>query len=125
MLHELCHWYCFKIDVDNEDGSFEFESEIYKSGARSTYVDNIINNTVMLLDNHSWFYCKNCNKDNFKVIKINQHERINCIKGGRRQEGYPDCPSCNKKLTYYCEVEFTDNWVKWYPRKRLLELNNN
>ena len=100
LLHELCHWYCFKIGVDNEDGRFEFESEIYKSGARSTEVNEIIKDKVMLLDNYSWFFCKDCNKDNFKAIKSNRHERIICPKNGRIQEGYPNCPSCNKKLTY-------------------------
>lgn len=124
LIHELCHWYCFKIGVDNEDGSFEFESEIYKSGARSTSVDDIVNNTVELVDNYSWFFCKDCNKDNFKAIKISQHERIISLKGGRIQEGYPNCPICNKKLTYYCEEAYEDNWVKWYPRKKLLELIN-
>lgn len=121
LIHELCHWYCFKIGVDNDDGSFEFEKEIYNSGSRSTETVDSKDGELWLCDEESWFYCETCD-DSKKIHRIKRSERINHY-GVDIEKAKPVCPICGRRLTYYCEANYDNRWVKYYPRKKLLDLN--
>lgn len=122
LIHELCHWHCHKTGLEFDDGDFDFELEIFKSGSRSTETDEVRNNgEVWLLDDESWYYCDKCSEKK-ESYRIKKNERINHY-GTRREEARPICPICGDKLSYYCETNFHNRWVNYYPRKRLKNLN--
>lgn len=123
LIHELCHWYCHKIKVNSNDGDYEFEKEIYDCGSRSTETSYIENGDIILEDSEAWFYCKNCSNGIKKHYKIKKGERINHYRE-RYEDAKPKCQNCGHILNYYCEANHNERWVKYYPRTKLIELNN-
>ena len=122
LIHELCHWYCYKNNVKDDDGDLEFETEIFKSGSRSTettYIDN--KGEVWLYDQIQWFYCEKCH-ENREAVRINKSETVNYY-GVDEKKIMPKCPICGRDLKYYCEANYGEEWVKYYPRQKLIDMS--
>lgn len=113
LLHELCHWYCYKTNKDHRDYSTPFENELKRIGASSTGTTELVNGKLMYRYEYGVYKCNICNKKletKDYIDEKHQHGRIvkeyNC---------------CNNKM-YFSGIKYIPE--DFIPNDKILNISN-
>jgi predicted SprT family Zn-dependent metalloprotease len=64
LLHELCHWYCHKVGLNDHDFSRDFENELIKIGSCSSKSTSVQDNKIL------YYRMISCSKEKDMEISI-------------------------------------------------------
>lgn len=105
LIHELCHWYCIKIDKPSDDGSKFFEEELIRIGSHKTQ-------SIKVSGEYHFTKCSKCGKKTTRNRTYNQ-----AIKYTNEKKYSSQC--CRAKIDYAGIIFVKDEYK---PTDKLKEL---